>query len=54
MRCRSCRWAQRTTGLSKDLSGFREIKGSCSKCGKPRRFACPKCRGIAVMRREPQ
>lgn len=52
MRCNSCRWSVRTTGLSKDLESFKEIKGSCSKCGRPRRFVCPKCRGVAVMRRE--
>ena len=52
MRCRSCRWFERTTGLSADLACFREIESSCSKCGKPRRFVCPRCRGIALMKRE--
>lgn len=43
IRCLKCRWAQLTTGLPDDLKGLYEVANSCSKCGKPREFRCPKC-----------
>ena len=51
IKCRSCKWTQGTTGLAKDLEGLKEIMPSCSTCGRPRRFVCPKCRGVSVMSR---
>lgn len=51
IKCPHCRWQSKTTGLSDDLKSFKEVKGSCSKCGKPRTFVCPSCRRLAVMRR---
>lgn len=51
IRCKSCAWMHNTSGLAKDLESLKEIKSSCSKCGKPRRFKCPKCGRVAVMSR---
>jgi hypothetical protein len=47
-----CGWREETTGFSKDISHLDEIKSGCSKCGKPRVFRCPKCRGRAKMIRK--
>lgn len=52
IKCDSCKWMERTTGFSKDLLHLTELKNNCSKCGKPRRFRCPKCKRIAKMNRE--
>lgn len=40
--CPQCRWSILTTGLSEDLKDLKEVE-SCSNCGKPRVFRCPKC-----------
>lgn len=50
IRCQKCRWAHMTTGLTSDLVGLNEIK-TCSNCGKPREFRCPKCGRNAKMMR---
>lgn len=42
LRCLKCRWARMSTGLSSDLADLHEIK-TCSSCGGPRKFRCPKC-----------
>ena len=49
VRCRSCAWLLNTSGLAKDIADLKEIKSSCAKCGKPRRFVCPHCGRVAVM-----
>lgn len=46
IRCRDCRWAKMTTGLSTDLADLHEIT-SCASCGGKRDFQCPKCGGKA-------
>ena len=53
IRCTHCAWSEKSTGFSKDLTHLREIKSSCDKCGKPRRFVCPKCGRQAKMTRLP-
>jgi primosomal protein N' len=47
--CKKCKWSERSTGLSSDLSHLREIK-KCQNCG-GRAFKCPKCSGTAKMLR---
>ena len=51
IRCLKCRWAKLTTGISSDLAELTEIPSSCSKCGRPREFRCPKCGRVAKMTR---
>lgn len=43
IKCSKCLWKEITTGLASDLSHLFENKTSCSNCGKPRTFKCPKC-----------
>ena len=50
IRCPRCQWGRMTTGLKGDLEDLVEVK-SCSKCGKPRRFICHRCKGHATMLR---
>lgn len=52
LKCDFCKWTETTTGFSKDLVHLKEIKNSCSKCGKPRKFVCPKCKRSAKMIRK--
>lgn len=51
IRCPKCRWAEMSTGISADLVHLQEIPNNCEKCGKPRRFKCPKCGQHAIMNR---
>lgn len=51
IKCSYCRWFEKTTGFSKDLSHLKEVKSGCDKCGKPRVFICPKCNHKAKMKR---
>lgn len=43
IRCLKCRWSRLTDGIPEELKDLYEIPNSCSKCGKPRAFRCPKC-----------
>ena len=51
IRCLKCRWAERSTGISADLTHLTEIPRSCMNCGTPRQFKCPKCGRPAKMMR---
>ncbi len=51
IKCTYCCWQEKTTGFSKDITHLKELKNSCSKCGKPRIFICPKCKHKAKMLR---
>lgn len=51
IRCPKCRWAETSTGISAELTHLYEIKPSCTNCGKPREFRCPKCGRTAKMLR---
>lgn len=45
IKCSSCNWNIKTTGLKKDLDkeNLLEIKNSCASCGKIRKFKCKNC-----------
>ncbi len=51
IRCQSCQWARRSSGIASDLKDIHEIKNNCSDCGKARRFRCPRCGGTSKMKR---
>ena len=51
IRCLHCRWGKSSNGTKGDLGDLVEIKNNCSKCGKSRKFRCPKCGRPATMRR---
>jgi tRNA(Ile2) C34 agmatinyltransferase TiaS len=51
IRCDFCKWQELNSGLPKDLAHLFELKNTCDKCGKPRRFRCPKCGRMAKMKR---
>lgn len=53
IKCNACGWTKGTSGTSKDLEDLREVRGGCTKCGKARRFVCPRCRRVAQMKRSP-
>jgi transcription elongation factor Elf1 len=50
LRCQRCRYSEMSSGLSPDLKHLFEIK-KCATCGGPRKFRCPRCGSIAVMKR---
>jgi len=41
LRCSKCRWAETSTGNSKDLTHLKEVV-NCASCS-GRTFKCPKC-----------
>ena len=49
IRCRSCGWYEKTTGISSEMEHLTEVKSDCQKCGKPRKFRCLKCKALAKM-----
>ena len=49
IRCPKCRWAETSTGISKELLHLKEIPSDCTNCGKPRTFKCPTCGSSAKM-----
>jgi hypothetical protein len=51
LRCKKCRWAKASSGLKDDLKDLNEITSACPTCGKARRFKCPSCGDIAVLKR---
>ena len=51
LKCKSCSWSEMSTGIKEDLSNYLEIKSGCSTCGKYRKFKCPKCGGISLLKR---
>lgn len=50
LRCVKCRWARTSTGISSDLQDLKETT-SCTNCGKPRQFRCPRCGQTAKLTR---
>ncbi len=50
LRCVKCRWARTSTGISSDLADLKETT-SCTNCGKPRQFRCPRCGQTAKLTR---
>lgn len=51
IKCTNCSWQKKTIGSSKEITNLKEIKNSCSNCGKPRVFICPKCKHKSKMLR---
>lgn len=51
IRCPRCRWARITSGIASDMTDLNEIEPNCINCGKWRRFRCPKCHNISMMKR---
>ena len=49
IKCKSCNWAEKSTGLSTDLEHLKEIK-KCKNCG-GRQFKCPQCGATLKMYR---
>lgn len=51
IKCIKCGWSIKTKGTKKDILDLKlkEIKNSCSTCGKPRKFNCQKCSSPAKM-----
>jgi len=43
LKCKQCSWLRLSKGRSDELDDLKEVVSSCSKCGKPREFFCPKC-----------
>ena len=42
-----CGWKRKSRGIQADLEDLKEII-DCSKCGgRPRKFRCPQCNGVA-------
>lgn len=50
IRCPRCNWKELTSGRTADMTHLTEIK-KCANCGGKRNFKCPKCGGIAAMKR---
>jgi transcription elongation factor Elf1 len=50
VKCNRCSWSKVSTGTSDDLKDLFEIK-TCTNCGRPRQFRCPKCGMIAKLTR---
>lgn len=51
IKCNSCGWSRRSSGVSVDLADLHEIVNNCSDCGKARRFQCPRCGSVSRMKR---
>lgn len=53
LKCNNCNWHVELLGDKKSIQDLqlKEIKNSCSKCGKPRKFLCKKCSTIVKMHR---
>jgi|688.fasta_scaffold168057_2 hypothetical protein len=56
IKCIKCGWSLKTKGTKKELSelNLKEVKNTCSTCGKPRKFVCKKCSSLAKMLRIPE
>lgn len=51
IKCNRCQWGETSTGISHDMKHLHEVKRACPTCGGARKFKCPKCGQIALMRR---
>lgn len=51
LRCPRCRWARTTSGLTTDLADLTYIKPTCVRCGKLKKYKCPKCGTACPLKR---
>jgi hypothetical protein len=49
--CQKCKWSKKSTGLKEDLANLTRLNDGCLSCGKIKKYKCPKCGGVCVLKR---